>query len=185
MPSSAASALPAGIRHESLQVGAAPVVRHFLEMLDLLGLFDRHLPPWRGRRRDVPTATVLCVLLGNLLLARQPLYGMAAWACEFVPEHLGLLPEQLARLNDDRFGRALDHLYRADRASLLTAVALHTMASLNSPSRSYTRTQPPSPFRESMTTSLPPSRPTALPASPLATTRTTAPISNNCCTTAR
>jgi transposase len=49
------------------------------------------------------------------------------WASEFVPEHLGLLPEQLPRLNDDRFGRALDHLFRADRASLLTAIVLNTV----------------------------------------------------------
>jgi transposase len=127
MTDSAASALPAGVRHESLEVGGAPVIRHFLQKLDLPGLLDRHLPRWRGRQRDVPTSTVLCVLLSNLLLAREPLYGMAAWAAAFVPEHLGLLPEQLARLNDDRFGRALDHLFRADRASLLTAVALTTI----------------------------------------------------------
>jgi transposase len=119
--------LPAGIRNESLEVGAAPVIRHFLEKLGLPGLFDRYLPRLRGRRRDVPTPTVLCVLLSNLLLARQPLYGIAAWAAGFVPEHLGLLPEHLALLNDDRCGRALDHFFRADRASLLTAVAVTTI----------------------------------------------------------
>lgn len=127
MTTSAVPAFPVGIRHESLEVGGAPVIRHFLEELDLPGLFDRYLPLLRGRQRDVPTSTVLCVLLGNLLLAREPLYALADWASGFVPQHLGLLPEQLARLNDDRFGRALDHLYRADRASLLTAVALHTI----------------------------------------------------------
>src|SRR5205085_6331740 len=37
------------------------------------------------------------------------------------------LPEQSARLNDDRCGGALDHLFRAERASLLTAVALRTI----------------------------------------------------------
>lgn len=119
--------LPAGLRHESLAVGAAPVIRHFLETLGLPALLERHLPQLRGRQRDLPSSTVLCVLLSNLLLARQPLYGMAGWAAGFVPEHLGLLPEQFARLNDDRFGRALDHLFRADRASLLTAVVLTTI----------------------------------------------------------
>jgi len=116
--------LPVGIRHESLEVGAAPVIRHFLEKLELPALFDRFLPRLRGRNRDVPTSTVLCVLLSNLLLARRPLYGVAAWASGFVPEHLGLLPEQIALLNDDRFGRALDHFFRADRASLFTTVVL-------------------------------------------------------------
>jgi transposase len=70
---------------------------------------------------------VLCVLLSNLLLAREPLYALAAWASGFVPEHLGLLSAQLPRLNDDRFGRALDHLFRTDRASLLTAIILNTI----------------------------------------------------------
>jgi transposase len=127
MTSSPTPPLPAGLRHESLAVGAAPVIRHFLEKLGLPALFDRHLPQRRGRQRDVPSSTVLCVLLSNLLLAREPLYAIAAWASGFVPEHLGLLPSQLPRLNDDRFGRALDHLFRTDRASLLTAVVLDTI----------------------------------------------------------
>lgn len=119
--------LPPGIRHESLHVDAAPVIRHFLDKLGLPTLLQQHLPQLRGRPRDVPSATVLCVLLSNLLLARKPLYGVADWAAAFVPEHLGLLPDQLPRLNDDRFGRALDHLFRADRASLLTAIVLNTV----------------------------------------------------------
>src|SRR3954471_2150413 len=119
--------LPTAIRNESLEVGAAPVIRHFLDKLGLPALFDHYLPQLRGRRRDVPTSTVLCLLLCNLLLARQPLYGVAGWAATFVPEHLGLLPEQLALLNDDRCGRALDHFFRADRASLLTAVAVRAI----------------------------------------------------------
>ena len=127
MTNPAVPALPAGIRHESLEVGAAPVIRHFLDRLDLPGLFDRHLPRLPGRQRDLPTSTVLGVLLSNLLLAREPLYAIAAWASGFVPEHLGLLPGQAALLNDDRCGRSLNHLFRADRASLLTAVALRSI----------------------------------------------------------
>jgi transposase len=119
--------LPPGLRHESLHVDAAPVIRHFLEKLGLPTLFQQHLPRLRGRQRDVPTSTVLCVLLSNLLLARKPLYAVADWASSFVPEHLGLLADQLSRLNDDRCGRALDHLFRADRASLLTALVLNTV----------------------------------------------------------
>ncbi len=127
MTNSTPSVLPAGLRHESLEVGAAPIVRHFLDKLDLHGLFERHLPRLRGRQPDVPTATVLCVLISNLLLARKPLYRLPAWAAGYVPEHLGLDSEQLALLNDDRLGRALEHLFLADRASLLTAVALLTI----------------------------------------------------------
>jgi transposase len=127
MPSFTLPALPAAARLEVLEVGAAPVVRRFIELLDLPGLLQRHLPQLPGRQPDLPTATVLCVLLSNLLLARRPLYDVATWAASFVAEHIGLLPGQTAMLNDDRAGGALDHLYRADRASLFTAITLRVI----------------------------------------------------------
>ena len=127
MPSFTLPAVPSGARLDVLEVGAAPIVRRFLDLLDLPGLLDRHLPALPGPRPDLPSATVLAALLSNLLLARRPLYGVAAWAASFVPEHLGLLPGQAALLNDDRCGRSLDHLYKADRASLLTALVLRAI----------------------------------------------------------
>lgn len=112
---------------ESLEVGATPLVRHFLERLQLPALFQRHLPPLPGRPPALPSAVTLTVLLSNLLLARQPLYALPAWVARRVPEHLGLQADQLRWLNDDRLGRALDHLQRADRASLLTALVVQAV----------------------------------------------------------
>ena len=112
---------------ESLEIGATPLVRHFLRRLQLPELFEQHLPALPGRQPTVPSAHVLCVLLTNLLLGRQPLYALPTWAERRVPEHLGLQPDQMAALNDDRIGRALDHLYRADRASLLTALVIRAV----------------------------------------------------------
>src|SRR5262249_43142794 len=60
----------------------------------------------------------------------RPRYGLAAWAARRVPEHLGLQPGQAGLLGDDRFGRALDRLYRADRASLLTALVVRAVREL-------------------------------------------------------
>ena len=124
MSSFSLPALAEGMRLEVLQVDAAPLIRRVLDRLDLPGLFERHLPLLPGRPADVPSSTILCALLSNLLLARQPLYAMSAWAATFVPEHLGLLPGQAALLNDDRCGRSFDHLWRSKRASLFTAIAL-------------------------------------------------------------
>jgi hypothetical protein len=112
---------------ESLEVGAAPVVRHFLDRLQFAPLLARHLPPASRRPEDLPTSVTLCVLVTNLLLARRPLYGLAEWAIRRVPEHLGLQPGQAGLLGDDRFGRALDRLYRADRASLLTGLVVRAV----------------------------------------------------------
>lgn len=119
--------LPAGLTLESLEVGAAPLVRHFLQRLRLATLFEEALPSLPGRRPALPSSCCLCLLVTNLLLARQPLYALPAWVARRVPETLGLQADQLPLLNDDRLGRALDHLGRADRASLLTALVRQTI----------------------------------------------------------
>jgi transposase len=124
MPS---QSLPANLRLESLEVGASPLVRHFLTRLNLPTLFTQHLPARPGRQPELPTALTLTVLLQNLPIERQPLYAIPGWVARRVPEHLDLLPEQVALLNDDRIGRALDHLHHADRASMLTALVIHAV----------------------------------------------------------
>ena len=49
---------------ESLEVGAVPVVAHFLKLLDFEAILDRHLPPKRlGRRSEVPHGKVLSVMV--------------------------------------------------------------------------------------------------------------------------
>jgi transposase len=112
---------------ESLEVGATPLVRHFLQRLQLPQLFEQHLPVLPGRQPALSSACTLSLLVTNLLLARQPLYALAGWISRRVPEHLDLQPGQANLLNDDRWGRALDHLRRADRASMLTALVLHAV----------------------------------------------------------
>jgi Domain of unknown function (DUF4277) len=112
---------------ESLEVGAAPVVHHFLDRLQLEPLLARYLPPASRRPEDIPTSITLCALVTNLLLARRPLYGLPEWAARCVPEYLSLQPGHADLLGDDRSGRALDRLYRADRASLLTAVVVRAV----------------------------------------------------------
>jgi hypothetical protein len=112
---------------ESLEVGATPVVRRFLERLQLEQLFRQYLPPNARRPEELLTSVTLCALVTNLLLARRPLYALPQWLARRVPEHLGLEPGQVGLLQDDRLGRALDRLYKADRASMLTALVVRTV----------------------------------------------------------
>jgi transposase len=87
--------------------------------------FLRDYLPTEDRRSRIPTATALLVPVQNLLLCREPLYGVGQWAARYVPQRLGLSPEQLPALNDDRVGRCLDRLFDADIPSLSLAVATH------------------------------------------------------------
>jgi hypothetical protein len=56
---------------ESLEVGAAPLVRHFLDRLGLEALLRQHLSASPRRPEALPSSVTLCALVANLLLARR------------------------------------------------------------------------------------------------------------------
>jgi len=110
----------------SRRVAALPILNRFLQRLRLLEFLRDHLPKEDGRTR-IPTATALLVLLRNLLVSREPLYGVGEWAACYEPELLGLSNAQLAALNDDRIGRALDRVFDANIPALALNVAAHAV----------------------------------------------------------
>jgi hypothetical protein len=111
----------------SQRVGALPIVDRFLERIGLERALARHLPA-PARRGALAPARALGVVVRNLCLAREPLYGLGEWARCCDPAALGLTPDELALVNDDRVGRALDRLFDADRASLLCELVLGVIA---------------------------------------------------------
>lgn len=110
----------------SCRVAALPVLEGILKRLRLEAFLRDHLPREDGRSR-VPAATGLMVLVKNLLISREPLYGIGEWAARHAPELLGLTPTQFPALNDDRVGRGLDRLFDADIPSLTLAVVAHAV----------------------------------------------------------
>jgi len=111
-----------GFELETKRVGGLPLVNRFLERLRLGALFDKHV--LSDSRAQVASSRLLAVLLRNLILARVPIYGLGEWAEGWVPQLLGLEPDEPALMNDDRVGRALDRLYDADRSVLLTELVV-------------------------------------------------------------
>jgi transposase len=111
---------------ESRRVGALPVLGHFIKRLRIEEFLRKHLPR-DDRRSRVPTATALLLLVRNLLISREPLYGVGEWAARHDTPWLDLSDEQLPALNDDRVGRALDRLFDADVAALALDVAAHAV----------------------------------------------------------
>jgi len=94
--------------------------------MDLEAILQAHLPARDGRGK-LPVARGLLVLVHNVLLAREPLYGIRAWAAGHDPRLLGLTPDQIGALNDDRIGRCLAALFRANRPALILAVVRHVV----------------------------------------------------------
>jgi hypothetical protein len=75
-------------------------------------------------REAVSSIDVLVLLVLNLALAKDPLYELAGWIDSLDLRPLGYPQRPAARFTDDRFARALDKLYEADRASLQTRLVL-------------------------------------------------------------
>ena len=107
----------------SERLGPLPLINHFIERIGLEQLLDRHVPT-RDRRCAVTHAKALGVLLRSLIVEREPLYRQQETAVGFAPALFGLGSGQMGQLGDDRIGRALDRLFDADRAALLTEVVL-------------------------------------------------------------
>lgn len=110
-----------GLRAE--QVGALPLVNHFLGRLRLDHALGAHVPGHDRRLRLAPAAA-LGVVVRNLIIDHEPVYALGEWAAPFAPRLLGLAPSEVSLLNDDRVGRSLDRLFDADRASLLCGIVL-------------------------------------------------------------
>jgi len=108
---------------QSQRLGALPIIDRFLGRMGLQCLLDRHLPAGDARV-SLPAATAIGVLVANLCVEREPLYGLANWAGSFEAGLVGLAPGEAELLNDDRVGRALDALFDADRGSLLCELVL-------------------------------------------------------------
>ena len=107
----------------SERLGPLPLVNAFLQRMGLEGLLDKYVPT-TDRRNALSHAQALGVLLRSIVVEREPVYRQQETVCGFAPGLFGVSEEAMERLGDDRIGRALDRLFDADRAALLTEVVV-------------------------------------------------------------
>ncbi|MGH3185809.1 MAG: IS1634 family transposase [Streptosporangiaceae bacterium] len=110
---------PAPFTLTSTRLGALPLISHFAARMGLRRLLEAWMPA-DDPRLALDPAAVIALLIANLATGHRPLYALGEWAAGYQRSLLGLGRGGAALLNDDRAGRALDRLFRADRGSLLT-----------------------------------------------------------------
>ncbi len=113
-------------KNESLirfNIAGIPLITSVSLKLRLRDILTAYLPPTYGNEL-IPAVDTLMLLLCNITLGRQPLYELGQWVESIDPNCFGLGVENLKAFNDDRFARALDKLYLADRASLMTEIVV-------------------------------------------------------------
>jgi hypothetical protein len=68
-----------GLELRSYDVGALPLLNRIVERMQLQRILNEHLSR-DDSRTELSTVTSLLVLFANLLMAREPVYGIGEWA---------------------------------------------------------------------------------------------------------
>ncbi len=107
------------------QVDVFPMVKHYMDELDLYNLFKKYVPAAPDSLAD--HAESLCILTANIICDNQPLYKVKEWLSNYSD---GIVDEPLQAnlFNDDRLARALSALFGADRHSLMTEVSSNSIS---------------------------------------------------------
>jgi transposase len=102
------------------QVDVLPMVKHFMDQLNLSNLFKKYVPAPADNLAG--HAESLCILVANLICDYKPLYKVQEWLCQY-SDGLDAEPIQASLFNDDRLARALSALFRANRHAFMTEVS--------------------------------------------------------------
>ena len=107
------------------QVDVLPMVKHFMDALNLFSLFKKYVPAAPDSLAD--HAESLCILTANIICDNKPLYKVKEWLSNYSD---GIVDEPLEAnlFNDDRLARALSALFHADRHSLMTELSSNSIS---------------------------------------------------------
>jgi transposase len=115
-----------GVTLRSWTVGSLPIINRILEEMRLEEILQTHLPQ-DGPRMKIPTSRGLMLLVRNILLSREPVYGLGEWAQRHAPDLVEIPSPKMKHLNDDRLGRCLDRLFEGIDRSLIMELVKHVI----------------------------------------------------------
>ena len=81
------------------QVDVFPMVKHFMDELDLFNLFTKYVPAAADSLVD--HAESLCILTANIICENKPLYKVQEWLSQYSDGLVGV-PVAASLFNDDR-----------------------------------------------------------------------------------
>ena len=107
------------------KVAAIPLIHDIMEQMNLRQILYETLG--QHGNEEFPAVETLILLMVNLTLGKRPLYELEQWVASLDPRSIGYTNFYQGVFNDDRLGRALDKLYKADRASLMTQLVVQVV----------------------------------------------------------
>ena len=107
------------------KVAGIPIIFDIIERMNLRQMLLDTVGV-HGNEKFYAVDTLILFII-NLTLGKQPLYELEQWVQTLDPTCVGRKNLPKGTINDDRFGRALDKLYNADRATLMTRLVLEVV----------------------------------------------------------
>lgn len=107
------------------QVDVLPMVKYFMDELDLFSLFKKYVPSAAGSITE--HAESLCILTANIICDNKPLYKVQEWLRQY-SDGLVAEPVEASFFNDDRLARGLSALFRANRHAFMTDISSNAIA---------------------------------------------------------
>jgi len=108
------------------QVDVLPMVKHYMNSLDLFNLFKKYVPSSKNCLAE--QAESLSIITANIICDNKPLYKIQEWLARY-SDGLTEEPANADIFNDDCLGRSLSALFKADRHSLLTEISSNAIKS--------------------------------------------------------
>ena len=94
------------------KVAGLPLIAEVIDRMDLRRILGEAMG--QHGNETFPAVDSLILLIINLAQGKQPLYELERWVQSLDARCLGYKKFPKGKLNDDRFGRALDKLYKGD-----------------------------------------------------------------------
>lgn len=107
------------------RVEALPLLKSVVEKIGLRDILESYFP--KKYNEEISTADVLMLLIFNLAIGKSPLYELGNWIRSLDLRSLGYEKYKDFLLTDDRFGKALDKLFKVDRATMMTHIVIQAI----------------------------------------------------------
>jgi transposase len=111
------------------RVGELPLMEAIVKRLNLREILNEFVPP--RKNEEMLPSDALILLIYNLAVEKSPLYELQEWVNSLELRCFGYEKYREMKFTDDRFGKYLDRLYSADRASLLTRIVVNAVQAFN------------------------------------------------------
>ena len=107
------------------QVDVLPMVKYFMDQLELFNIFTKYVPAAAGNLAD--HAQSLCILIANIICDNKPLYKVQEWLHQY-SDGLVEEPVDASLFNDDRLARSLSALFRSERHLQMTEITANAIS---------------------------------------------------------